>query len=79
VLIKDAEALERMERIDTLVVDKIGTLTEGRPGVVAIVPGEGFGGAEVLRLAAGLERPSQHPLAEAVVRAAEERACPFRP
>ncbi|MES2709999.1 MAG: heavy metal translocating P-type ATPase, partial [Pseudomonadota bacterium] len=73
VLIKNAEALERMERIDTLVVDKTGTLTQGRPDVVAVVPVAGVAEAEVLRLAAGLERPSQHPLAEAVVRAAEAR------
>ncbi|WP_249680457.1 heavy metal translocating P-type ATPase [Roseococcus pinisoli] len=72
VLIRDAEALERMERIDTLVVDKTGTLTQGRPEVVAVVP-RGFAEEELLRLAAGLERPSQHPLAEAVVRAAEKR------
>jgi Cu+-exporting ATPase len=73
VLIKNAEALERMERIDTLVVDKTGTLTQGRPDVVAVVPVAGAAQEEVLRLAAGLERPSQHPLAEAVVRAAEKR------
>ena len=73
VLIKNAEALERLERIDTLVVDKTGTLTEGRPEVVAVVPAAGFVEAEVLCLAAGLERPSQHPLAEAVVRAVEKR------
>jgi Cu+-exporting ATPase len=73
VLIKNAEALERMERIDTLVVDKTGTLTQGRPDVVAVVPAAGLAEEEVLRLAAGLERPSQHPLAEAVVRAAEKR------
>jgi heavy metal translocating P-type ATPase len=73
VLIKNAEALERMERIDTLVVDKTGTLTQGRPDVVAVVPAAGVAEDEVLRLAAGLERPSQHPLAEAVVRAAEKR------
>ena len=73
VLIKNAEALERMERIDTLVVDKTGTLTQGRPDVVAVVPAAGVAEEEVLRLAAGLERPSQHPLAEAVVRAAEKR------
>ena len=73
VLIKNGEALERMERIDTLVVDKTGTLTQGRPDVVAVVPVAGVAEAEVLRLAAGLERPSQHPLAEAVVRAAEKR------
>jgi Cu+-exporting ATPase len=73
VLIKNAEALERLERIDTLVVDKTGTLTRGRPEVVAVVPADGFSESEVLRLAAGLERPSQHPLAEAVVRAAQAR------
>jgi heavy metal translocating P-type ATPase len=73
VLIKNAEALERLERIDTLVVDKTGTLTQGRPEVIAVLPAMGFVEAEVLRLAAGLERPSQHPLAEAVVRAAEKR------
>ena len=73
VLIKNAEALERLEGIDTLVVDKTGTLTQGRPEVVAVAPAPGFGESEVLRLAAGLERPSQHPLAEAVVRAAEAR------
>jgi len=74
VLIKNAEALERMERIDTVVMDKTGTLTLGRPEVVAITAAPGFAEEEVLRLAAGLERPSQHPLAEAVVRAAEERS-----
>ncbi len=74
VLIKNAEALERLERIDTLVVDKTGTLTKGRPEVVAVVPSGGFADGELLRLAAGLERPSQHPLAEAVVRAAQARA-----
>ena len=73
VLIKNAEALERMERIDTLVVDKTGTLTQGRPDVVAVVPAEGVAEEEVLRLAAGLESLSQHPLAEAVVRAAGKR------
>ncbi|WP_281271364.1 heavy metal translocating P-type ATPase [Humitalea rosea] len=73
VLIKNAEALERMERIDTLVVDKTGTLTKGRPDVVAVIPVAGVAEEDVLRLAAGLERPSQHPLAEAVVRAAEKR------
>ena len=70
VLIKNAEALERLERIDTLVVDKTGTLTQGRPEVVAVVPAGGIGEADLLRIAAGLEGPSQHPLAEAVVRAA---------
>src|SRR5262249_32735654 len=73
VLIKNAEALERMEKIDTLVVDKTGTLTEGKPKVVAIVPGSGLDENEVLRLAASLERASEHPLARAVVEAAVER------
>ncbi|GAA0569184.1 hypothetical protein GCM10009416_04350 [Craurococcus roseus] len=72
-LIKNAEALERLERIDALVVDKTGTLTEGRPEAVAVAPAPGFAEAEALRLAAGLERPGQHPLAEAVVRAAGKR------
>jgi heavy metal translocating P-type ATPase len=79
VLIKNAEALERLERIDTLVVDKTGTLTRGRPEVVAVVPAEGMAEGELLRLAAGLERPSQHPLAEAVVRAAEARGLAIPP
>jgi Cu+-exporting ATPase len=73
VLIKNAEALERMEKVDTLVVDKTGTLTEGRPAVTAVVPAEGFAEAEVLRLAAGVERLSEHPLAPAIVRHAHER------
>jgi Cu+-exporting ATPase len=73
VLIKNAEALERLERIDTLVVDKTGTLTQGRPEVVALRAVAGVAEDALLRLAAGLERPSQHPLAEAVVRAAEQR------
>src|SRR5476649_1901294 len=73
VLIKNAEALERMEKVDTLVVDKTGTLTEGRPKVVAVVPAEGFAESEVLRLASGVERASEHPLARAIVEAAGER------
>ena len=73
VLIKNAEALEHMEKVDTLVVDKTGTLTEGKPAVTAIVPASGFTEAEVLRLAASVERASEHPLAVAIVRAAEER------
>ena len=73
VLIKDAEALERFERVDTLVVDKIGTLTQGRPDVVAIHVAPGFDEARVLGLAAGLERGSEHPLADAIVRAAGAR------
>ncbi|MDI1286359.1 MAG: heavy metal translocating P-type ATPase, partial [Reyranella sp.] len=73
VLIKNAEALERMERIDTLVVDKTGTLTEGKPKVVAIVPAAGFEENDVLRLAASIEKASEHPLALAIVVAAAER------
>jgi Cu+-exporting ATPase len=73
VLIKNAEALERMEKVDTLVVDKTGTLTEGKPKVVAIVPAAGFQEDEILRLAASVERSSEHPLADAIVRTAKER------
>jgi len=73
VLIKNAEALERMERIDTLVVDKTGTLTEGKPTVISIVPAEGFVEDDILRLAASVERASGHPLADAIVRSAKER------
>ena len=73
VLIKNAEALERMEKIDTLVVDKTGTLTEGKPKVVAIVPASGFAEDDILRLAASVERASEHPLADAIVRAAKEK------
>ena len=73
VLIKNAEALERFEKIDTLIVDKTGTLTEGRPRLVAVMPEEGHDEIEGLSLAASLERGSEHPLAEAIVRGAEER------
>jgi Cu+-exporting ATPase len=73
VLIKNAEALERLEKVDTLVIDKTGTLTEGRPSVVAIRTAAGIDEAQLLRLAAGLERGSEHPLAAAIVRAAGER------
>jgi P-type Cu+ transporter len=73
VLIKDAEALERMEKVDTLAVDKTGTLTEGKPKLVAIRTLAGFGEDEVLRLAASLERASEHPLAAAIAGAAIER------
>jgi Cu+-exporting ATPase len=73
VLIKNAEALERMEKIDTLVVDKTGTLTEGKPKVVAVVALPGFDEAQVLRLAASVERGSEHPLAAAIVAAAAGR------
>jgi len=73
VLIKNAEALERMEKIDTLVVDKTGTLTEGRPSVVAIRTLTGVDENELLRLGASLEVASEHPLAAAIVRSAQER------
>jgi Cu+-exporting ATPase len=73
VLIRNAEALERMEKIDTLVVDKTGTLTLGRPSVTRILAAEGFDEAELLRFAAAVERASEHPLALAVVAAARER------
>ena len=73
VLIKNAEALERLERVDTIVVDKTGTLTEGKPSMVALHPAPGFAEADVLRLAASVERGSQHPLGAAIVKAAEKR------
>ena len=73
VLIKNAEALEVMEKVDTLVVDKTGTLTEGKPGVATILPGGGRTSDEVLRWAASLEQGSEHPLAGAIVRSAGER------
>jgi len=73
VLFKSADALERMEKVNVLVVDKTGTLTEGRPKVTAVVPAAGMSEADVLRFAASLERLSEHPLAAAVVAAAKER------
>ncbi len=73
VLIKSAEALERMEKVDTLVVDKTGTLTEGKPKVTAIIPAAGFSESEILPLAASLERSSEHPLAAAIITAAQDR------
>jgi P-type Cu+ transporter len=79
VLIKNAEALEHMEKVDTLVIDKTGTLTEGKPAVTAIVPAAGFTETDVLRLAASVERASEHPLAVAIVRAAEERGVSMAP
>ena len=74
VLIKNAEALEHMEKVDTLVVDKTGTLTEGKPAVTRIIAAAGFEEAELLRLAAGVERASEHPLALAIVDAALSRS-----
>jgi len=73
VLIKNAEALERFEKVDTLVIDKTGTLTEGKPAVTSIVLAEGFKETEVLRLAASVEQASEHPLAAAIVAAAKVR------
>lgn len=73
VLIKNAEALERMEKVDTLVVDKTGTLTEGRPKLTRIVTAEGFAEEDVLALAAALESGSEHPLANAIIMAAKEK------
>jgi len=72
VLIKNAEALERLEKIDTLIVDKTGTLTEGKPKVVAVETVAGLSSNEILRIAGALEKSSEHPLAAAIVRAAEE-------
>ena len=79
VLIKNAEALEVMEKVDTLVIDKTGTLTEGRPRLVRVEAGPGLENDEVLRLAASLERASEHPLAEAIVRGAGERGIRLAP
>ncbi|MBA2592528.1 MAG: heavy metal translocating P-type ATPase [Gammaproteobacteria bacterium] len=79
VLVKNAEVLELLEGVDTVVVDKTGTLTEGRPSLTAVVPVEGVGEAEVLRLAASLERGSEHPLAAAIVRGAEARGLGLNP
>jgi Cu+-exporting ATPase len=73
VLIRNAEALERMEAVDTLVLDKTGTLTEGKPKLVSVIPAEGISEEEILRLAVALERGSEHPLAAAIVGGAKER------
>ena len=77
VLIRNAEALERFEKIDTLLVDKTGTLTEGKPRVTTVESAGSLDQAEVIRLAASLERGSEHPLAAAIVEAAEERGVPL--
>ena len=79
VLIKSAEALERLEKVDTLVIDKTGTLTEGKPSVVAIKTAAGIEETELLRLTASLERSSEHPLAAAIVRSANERGLSLAP
>ncbi|ODU00329.1 MAG: copper-translocating P-type ATPase [Planctomycetes bacterium SCN 63-9] len=73
VLIKDAEALETLEKVDTLVFDKTGTLTEGKPSLVTVMPEVGADESELLRLAAAIEKGSEHPLAEAIVAGAKER------
>lgn len=73
ILVRNAEALQRLEKIDTLVVDKTGTLTYGKPSVEKIIVAEGFASDEVLRVSAGVERASEHPLAQAIVAAARER------
>ena len=70
VLIKNASALERLEKVDTLAVDKTGTLTEGRPAVTEVVAADGFSAADLLRMAGAVEQPSEHPLARAIVNAA---------
>jgi len=77
VLIRNADALEQLEKVDTLVVDKTGTLTEGKPRVVAVLPAAAFEESQVLALAASLERLSEHPLASAIVAAAQERDLPL--
>jgi Cu+-exporting ATPase len=77
VLIKNAEALERLEKIDTLVIDKTGTLTEGKPAVTAILTAEGFAETEILKLGASVEQASEHPLAAAIVAAAKDRFIPL--
>ncbi len=79
VLIKDAEALERMARVDTLVIDKTGTLTEGRPELTDIIAVNDRAPADILRLAASLERGSEHPLAEAIVAGGRARKVPIEP
>ena len=78
VLIRDAEALERFAKVDVLIVDKTGTLTEGRPTLTDAEPADGVEAADMLSLAAALERGSEHPLAEAIVAGAEERGAPER-
>jgi len=77
VLFKNAEAIESLRKVDTLVIDKTGTLTEGKPRLVSLQPAAGFDEVELLRLAAALERGSEHPLAAAIVKGAEERGIAF--
>ncbi|MEQ1614627.1 MAG: copper-translocating P-type ATPase, partial [Hyphomicrobiaceae bacterium] len=77
ILIKNAESLERLEKVETIVIDKTGTLTEGRPSVIAVQPAAGLDEATLLRLTASVERGSQHPLGAAIVRAAADRKLPL--
>jgi len=79
ILFRNAEAIEVMRKVDTLVVDKTGTLTEGKPKLVSIVPADGFDDKSLLTLAAALERGSEHPLAAAIVKGAEERGLRLPP
>ena len=79
ILFRDARAIENLKKIDTLIVDKTGTLTEGKPRFNAVISAEGFGEEEVLRLAASLDQGSEHPLAEAIVSAARERGLALTP
>ena len=79
VLIRNAEALERLEKIDTLVVDKTGTLTEGKPKLMSVIPADGFNENQVLQIAASLERGSEHPLATAILAGAKERGIALLP
>jgi Cu+-exporting ATPase len=78
VLVRNAEALETMEQVDTLVVDKTGTLTEGKPKLVSVLAAPGFDGKELLALAASLEQASEHPLAASIARGAQERGIPLQ-
>ncbi len=79
VLFKNAEAIEVLRKIDTLVVDKTGTLTEGKPTLVSVIAAAGMDKADLLRLAASLERGSEHPLAAAIVNGADERGVALTP
>jgi cation transport ATPase len=79
VLVKNAESLETLEKVDTIVLDKTGTLTEGKPRVVRVLPRPGLDEAGLLRLAAAVEARSEHPLAAAVARAARERGLDVAP
>ncbi|MEC9369388.1 MAG: heavy metal translocating P-type ATPase, partial [Pseudomonadota bacterium] len=79
VLVKNAETIERLAEVDTLIVDKTGTLTLGRPELTDVVPASGFDGRELLAAAAGLERGSEHPLAEAIVAGAKARKVTLKP